>query len=218
MNICLIEDDLMLSRVMTKFFEMEKHKVHCFSTGDDAYNHITLNSEYDLYVVDINLNGNINGLDILKLIRNFHTSIPVIIITASIEFEPLEVAFHLGCTEYIKKPFNLKELQLRINKSINNKMKKFHVNDDLFFDFESKALYFQNDEIILRKKEKRAIEILIKNFNFIIPNETLEDYIWEGEIKESYPLRQLINTIRNKVPVNFIKTEIGIGYKASDAE
>lgn len=121
----------------------------------------------------------------------------------------------LGCSEYIKKPFNLKELDIRLQKTLNQKAKFFMINSQLKFDFSSKALYYNELEIELRKKEKRAIEILLNNFDFIVPNTTMEDYIWEGDIKDSYPLRQLINTIRTKIPVNFIKTEIGIGYKAT---
>lgn len=214
MRFCLVEDDLMLINAITRFCEIKKYELVTFCDSEQAFDAITINDEFDAYFLDLNFPGPIQGLDLLKRIRTFHSNVPIIIITAAIEFEPLEKAFMLGCSEYIKKPFNLKELDLRMKKCLDNRITKFNITKNLHFDFESKSLFFDNTEIDLRKKEKRAIEILIRNFNFIVTNENLQDFIWEGEIKESYPLRQLINTIRAKLPENFIKTEVGIGYKA----
>lgn len=215
MHIIIIEDDYILSKSIAKFCELKKYTYYQYFDGEDAYDGISLNTVCDLFIVDINL-PNMSGLEIVKKIRSLHTNIPIVIITASLESHPLEVAFSLGCNEYIKKPFYLVELDIRIQKILSSRLKVFNITEELEFDFDSKALYYKTQEIELRKKERRALDILIKNFNFVVSNEVLEDYVWEGEIKDSYPLRQLMNTIRSKIPVNFIKTEIGIGYKATN--
>lgn len=215
MKVCLIEDDYMLAKAIEKFCEIQHYDFEYFYDGEKAFDNIHVNNDYDIYLLDLNL-PKINGLDILKKIRECHTNVPVIVITAETNIQSLELAFGLGCNEYIKKPFNLRELDIRINKSMEKKISKFHINNIAYFDFESKSLFVNNKEISLRKKEIRALEILIKNFNFIVTNEILQDYIWEGDPKESYPLRQLINTLRGKIPFEIIKTYIGTGYKATN--
>ena len=63
-----------------------------------------------------------------------------------------------------------------------------------------------------RKKERRFLELLIFNINKTVSSETITDYVWENEIRENYSLRQLVNGIRNKLPMNIIQTDIGLGY------
>jgi len=84
---------------------------------------------------------------------------------------------------------------------------------DTFVYQKDKNVFLFNDEIIqLRKKEKRFLEILMKNINKTVNKDVITDYVWEYEIKESYTLRQLVNGIRKKLPIDIIKTDIGVGY------
>ena len=73
-------------------------------------------------------------------------------------------------------------------------------------------LYIDNQLIELRKKELRFLTLLFKNNYKKVTTEEFEMYIWEGEIKDIYPLRQLVNGLRRKLKYDFIRTEIGLGY------
>ena len=212
MKILLVENDIELSTTIKTFFELRKHEINIFYDGLESFNHLeNTNNSYDLYIFELNIT-NIDTLELIKFIRKTQIDVPIIVITASLEIEVLQKAFDYGCTEYINKPFNLRELDIRINKIFHNITKTIE-SKDFLYDKSSMDLKYNDQSIELRKKEKLFIDILFKNIGYIVSSDSITDYVWEGEIKETYPVRQLVNTIRQKLPENIIKTEVGIGYK-----
>ena len=214
MRILLIEDDFQLNQTIKRFLEIKGHDVIASYDGDNA---LTLIDEdgYDLYVIDIKL-PKINGLDIIKYIRQKDRETPIVIITASIDFDTFLEAYDSGCDEYIKKPFHLQELEIRINKLLSKNTKDtIQVDDRIFYNFDFNELYIDGQEVKLRKKESRFLRILLKNLNHVVKNEDIINYVWENEIKDTYPLRQLISELRNKIQLekNHIISEVGVGYK-----
>ena len=119
MNVLLIEDDVQLNTTITNFLTFNKYEVTSLFDGDKAISQIDIN-RYDLYIMDINV-PNINGLEIVKYIRQKDLSTPIIMITASLELDNFKLAFKNGCSEYIKKPFYLEELDIRINNLLSKK-------------------------------------------------------------------------------------------------
>ncbi len=129
------------------------------------------------------------------------------------EIQNFSTAFANGCSEYIKKPFHLKELDIRINNLlVLNNPAPIILNDELNYDLSREEFYYKNKPIRLRYKEKRFCTILMKHANSIVTNEMIYDYVWEGEIKETYPLRQLLVELRKKLPFDIIQTKIREGY------
>ena len=100
--------------------------------------------------------------------------------------------------------------------SNNNISKIIVLNNSISFDLKNKILLIDTVSLELRKKELRFLTLLFQNNKQIVSTQALEEYIWEGEIKESYPLRQLVNGLRKKIPFDFIKTEVGLGYKLNE--
>lgn len=211
MNVLVIEDDTQLNTAISEFFKLKSFEVVSIKDGIEAIDKID-SQNFDLYIIDINI-PNINGLDILKHIRKTNLTTPVIIITASLEIQNLTTAFENGCSEYIKKPFHLKELDIRINKLLNlTKSQEIVINDNLVYDLSKEEFLYEDQPIRLRYKEKRFCAILMKHINTVVPNEMIYDYVWEGEVKESYPLRQLLVDLRKKLPFDIIQTKIREGY------
>jgi len=215
MNVLVIEDDIQLNNTISKYLERNKYEVTSLTDGEEAISHIDM-VRFDLYIIDINV-PNINGLEILKYIRQKDMSTPIIIITASLELKNFQTAFDNGCSEYIKKPFYLEELKIRI-KNLLDTPKENHfiqISDDISYDTEYEELTIKNEVIKLRKKERRLLTLLLQNVNKNVKIETIENYVWENEIKEQYPLRQLIAELRKKFNTdeNFIFVDRGIGYK-----
>ena len=211
MKVLIIEDDVQLSIAISEFFKIKEFDVVSVKDGLDAIDQID-NGNFDLFIIDINI-PRINGLDLLKHIRKTDLDTPVIIITASLEIQNFATAFENGCSEYIKKPFHLKELDIRINNLLGlNNSATITLNDELTYDTNREEFDYQNRPIKLRYKEKRFCAILMKHSNTVVSNEMIYDYVWVGEIKETYPLRQLLVELRKKLPFNIIQTKIREGY------
>jgi len=214
MNILLVDDNQKLNKTIKTFLELKNHQVTSAITGQEAINFIN-NNKFDLYIIDIHL-PNINGIDIVKHIRSKDLNIPIIMVTASKEIDNLVKAFKTGCNEYIKKPFHLEELEVRINNLLNKQITNIiKIDDELSFDLLNQELFINNNIAKLRKKEKRLLSILLKHSPNTVSSDKLIAYIWENDYKDNYPLRQLVSGLKNKIPnlKNYIKAVTGIGYK-----
>lgn len=215
MKILIIEDDIQLNTTITNFLRYKGCQTTSVEDGEEALEYIDKNF-YDLYIIDINI-PKVSGLEVLKYIRQKDLITPVIIITASLELENLKTAYKNGCDEYIKKPFYLEELEIKIDKICvgNYKNEIINISDNISYDTSLEELVINGEIKRLRKKEKRLLTILLQNINKTVPTQTLENYIWENEIKETYPLRQLVNDLRKYFDngEKFIFSEIGVGYR-----
>lgn len=216
MNILLIEDDLTLNELITDYLKLNGNSVVSLEDGMNAIDTIN-KTNFDLYIIDINI-PHINGLEIVKYIRQKDISTPIIMITASMELENFKTAYKNGCDDYIKKPFYLEELEIRIDKLLSKKSNGnslIKISDTITYDTEYEELSVRGEVKRLRKKERLLLNILLKNINKLVSNEIIENYVWENEIKELYPLRQLVNDLRKHFDngEKFIFTERGMGYK-----
>lgn len=211
MRVLIIEDDVQLNLVLSEFFKIKAFDTVSVKDGLEAIRQID-HEHFDLYIIDINI-PEINGLDLLKHIRKTDLNTPTIIITASLEIQNFLTAFENGCSEYIKKPFHLKELDVRINNLLKmSKTEPIIISDEVYYDLDTETCFYKNEPVPLRYKEKRFCAILMKYIDTVVSNEMIHDYVWEGEIKEHYPLRQLLVELRKKLPLNIIQTKIREGY------
>jgi DNA-binding response OmpR family regulator len=220
MKVLLVEDDKLLSRSIKKVLEKYDFDVTHIEDGANAFDEILSNS-YDLYLLDINL-PEIDGLKLLKLIRSKEPDAIVMMITASANIDDMENAYKNGCDEYIKKPFHINELILRIEHWLKIKKSKSESKeesnniieiDNMKFDFDTLDLYIDGEFVNLRKKEKLLLSILLKNIGKTVPKEDIINYVWEGENKKEYPLRQLVSELKSKLPKDYITSVVGIGYR-----
>lgn len=211
MKVLIIEDDIQLNKAISEYFKIKAFDVVRAIDGLEALDKIE-SGNFDFYIIDINI-PHINGLEILKHIRAIDLDTPVIIITASVEIENLSTAFNYGCSEYMKKPFHLKELDIRVNNLFSlSAPKTITLSDELYYDLKSQEFFYKNNPIKLRHKEKRLCDLLIKNINNVVPSNVICDFVWEGEIKETYPVRQLLTGLRKKIPSGTIQTKTKEGY------
>ena len=211
MNVLIVEDHTQLNRAISEFCMLKAFNVESAKDGLDAIEKID-NEAFDLYIIDINI-PHVNGIELLKHIRKTDINAPVIIITASLEIQNFTSAFENGCSEYIKKPFHLKELDIRIENLLSLKTsEKIELANDFYYESDKEEFFYKDKHIRLRYKEKRFCAILMKHLNTIVPNDVIYDYVWEGEVKESYPLRQLLVELRKKLPFDIIQTKIREGY------
>jgi DNA-binding response OmpR family regulator len=216
MKILLIEDDAQLNSTISIFLKRMQHEMVSIDDGDIAIDLID-QEKFDLYIIDINL-PNISGLDIVKYIRQKDSTTPVIMITASLELENFKKAFNNGCNEYIKKPFYLEELKIRIENILSKKISDeniVRISNNITYDKEYEELIVNGEIKKLRKKERRLMNLLLENTNQIVSLEKIYYYVWENEIRESYPLQQLIYALKKyfDYPEKYIISHKGIGYE-----
>ena len=151
MNVLLVEDDFQLNATINSYLETLDFTVVSAEDGEEAIDYID-EKHFDLYLIDINIPF-INGLELLKYIRQTNIHVPIIIITASLEINNLTQAYTDGCNEYLKKPFHLKELEVRINKLMKLDVSTIKFSDDFYYSentwgikkyFDDPTLFFIN--------------------------------------------------------------------------
>ncbi len=212
MKVLLLEDEFMLLSSMKLFLASKNIEVDSFKNGKEARNSIK-NKDYDMYILDINV-PDISGLDILRRIRKTDKHTPVIIISAAIDIESIEKAYALGCSDYLKKPFNLRELEIRMEK-----LKKVSdglmvkINPEYDFDMKRSLLLKKGTIHRMTKTQNKLIGILVENLDRIVSFEDMKMLIWDDYDMSDITIRSLIKRIREATSEEFIETFRGIGYR-----
>jgi DNA-binding response OmpR family regulator len=209
MKLLLLEDNVKLNQTITKRLQLKGYKVDAFEDGQKAYEHI--DEGYSCFILDINV-PTLDGVKLLKKIREYYFDVPVIIISASVELDMIKEAYDFGCNDYLKKPFFIDELEIKIEKLC-------HIQNDLiFFDthcsFDFKASLLQIDEQTTRltKKERLLMNLFLVNKNKLVTFDLIESYVWEGKIASLESIRSLIRRLRKVLSKEYIQTVVDSGY------
>jgi len=210
MKILLVEDDEFIGESIKDYFEFQDNKVDYFSNPKLALENV-YPSYYDIFLFDVNMES-MSGFELYKELQKY-TNTPVIFITAYSDIEHIEEAFHIGASDYIKKPFDFKELELRIKKLLFNSTNCIQLENGYKFDLKQLKLFFDDKEVELTPNEKYFLELLFQNIGKIVDSETIKDYIWEDKVVCDNTLRTLVKKLRTKIEDNFIKNVRGAGYK-----
>ena len=215
MKILLLEDELMLQSSIYEYLDTLGHQVDCFSDGKIAQHNLD-SQEYDLLILDINV-PNIDGLTLMKNLNVKDTYTPTIFISADVDINTISEAFDLGAIDYLKKPFHLKELGLRIQKEIsniqNNKNIYISLSKNYSFSKEKNILFFNKTPQKLTKKQLLIINCLCSNINTIVDLEMLRYDVWDSEPVSDATIRTEISRLRKILNNDFIQNVKGIGYK-----
>jgi len=214
MKILLMEDDAVLSDILLDFMR-ESWNVDYAYDSDAVYEKLESN-KYDLFIFDINVAGK-NGLELLAELREFNNTTPAIIITAYTDTEHLQKAFDSGAHDYIKKPFELQELNARIlntQKIFNIETKKeINISKEICFLPEEKLLLKNKIQISLSTKDSLILLYFINNPSRVISNDELTQNIWDFDnIPSDATIRSHIRTLRELVGKDKISTIRGQGY------
>lgn len=213
MKVLLLEDEYMLRVSITEFLEELGFEVVGFSNGERAFDAI-YETHFDLYLLDVNVPG-MNGFDLLRTLRKEGNKIPAIFLTSMVNVNDLQEGYKSGCCDYIRKPFDLTELQIRIMHALKSHYhdgeSKIDFGSELIYDTENFTLTHAGVNIALSKTEKEIFTVLLKHTNQIVSVETFQDEIW-GEYVDPANIRVQINNLRKKLPVEIIQNRRGLGY------
>lgn len=216
MKILLLEDDLILNEIIEEHLMAQNFDVqNCFD-GIHAQELLYANT-YDLLLFDVNV-PNINGFELLENLRENKIMTPTIFITSLDMVEDVEKGFDAGCDDYIKKPFALKELDLRISniKRLNKIEDKsiVKIDENIFVDFKNLIINKENERISMTSKEFDVLNYLIKNEGNTVSIEELSSNVWSYEESPSdSTVRTYIKNLRRALGDEFIVNTRGVGYR-----
>ena len=173
------------------------YEVDYVTKGNDVIE-ITFDKEYDLYIFDINV-PDIDGLEILKSLRDADDSTPAIFISAMTDLKTFFKGFEVGADDFIKKPFYPEELIVKVNLKLSSNKKEIAFNDIVYLP-KNKQLFKNNENIYLTQIQLNLFELFINNKNRIIEQEELYDCL---EKPTGNALRFHINKLKNLTELNF---------------
>ncbi len=215
-NILLLEDDIQLSDTVKQFLEFKGYVVYVAYDGLQAED-IAYEKHIDLMLLDVKV-PQISGFDFLKNIRAEGIQTPAIFITSLNAVEDVEKGFALGCDDYIRKPFALKELLVRVESLLK---RTFGTHDEsidlgkgLLFNIKELILTRDGVKIGLKTKELKLLSLFLQHPNTLLEYAKINETLWEYDEEPSAgSLRTYIKTIRAAIGKDKIETIKNIGYR-----
>ncbi len=216
-KILLLEDDMALNETIVDYLENLNYNVISVYDGNSAIDTIYENS-FDLLLLDVNV-PDINGFEILKTARDQGIITPTIFITSLNSMVDLETGFESGCDDYIRKPFALKELKLRIETILKREFSHLNSNSieidkNIFYDSKNDLLIINNEDIHLNNKDSKLLKLFLQNQEQILSHETIYSTLWEYDEQISQnALRTYIKNLRKYLGKEKIVSIKKLGYK-----
>jgi two-component system OmpR family response regulator len=218
----MIEDDLELANILTQYLKQFNMEVTNYEEPFLALSALKIN-KYDLVILDLTLPG-MDGLDVCKqIVKNF--DIPIIISSARSDITDKVTALQLGADDYLPKPYDPRELEVRI-KTILRRFNHSNIQEEdtknkLFsFDEEKKEITKNKKYIKLTAGEYEVLLLLLKREGFIVSRDDIFENsdILNQDYESSGSLAVIINRIRHKIEENpkepqYLHTIRGMGYK-----
>ncbi len=209
MKILLLEDNKKLNTTIKKRLELKGYKIFSYIDGNEALKNIT--EGFSCFILDINV-PNVDGIKILKKIREFYKEVPIIIISATVELDIIKESYDYGCNDYLKKPFFIDELEIKIEKLCKIENDVIFFDKDCSFNFKDSILTIDGNEHRLTKKERLLMNLFLTKKNQVLSYEEIENYVWEGSFASIESIRSLVRRLRKIIEKNYIQTVVDVGY------
>ena len=184
------------------------------------------NHAFQLVIADINLPG-MNGYDLCKFIREYNETVPIIMLTAMATLTDKVEGYDAGADDYLTKPFEFKELLLKIRVLLKRTNSQYMPvgtllkASDLEMNLDSKEVKREGKTISLTAKEFQLLEYLLKNKNRVLSRADIAINVWDVDFDTNTNVIDVyINYVRNKIDKGFtqklIQTHVGMGYVLKD--
>ena len=216
-KILLLEDDANLNETVNEFLEDLGHDVISVYDGLEAQEKL-YESKYDLLLLDVNTPG-MTGFELLKEARDGDVVAPAIFITSLDSVEDLEKGFESGCDDYIRKPFALKELKIRVETLLkrgffHEEKEYIEIDKSILYDIQNNALVIDGKNVSLGNKESILLKLFMKTENEVLSHERIYKHLWDFDEEPSdTALRTYIKNIRKMIGKERIVSIKKQGYK-----
>ncbi|AOO66385.1 response regulator transcription factor [Sulfurospirillum halorespirans] len=212
-KVLCVEDEACILNNIMESLELFFGKVVGVRDGIEALDEAKSNL-YDVIMLDISI-PHMDGLEVVKKIREFDKKIPIILLSAHTEQEYLWRAVELKITRYLVKPYD-KDALIKALEDVALELightPMFQINPTCKYDFCKKTVFHKDELVHLSKSESRLLEYFLKRLNQTVTYEQLFDYMWEFEQPSKEALKSIVKELRKKIDNNFIKNLYGVGY------
>ena len=216
LKILLLEDDIELNDTIASFLTHEGFDV---TQSFDAYNakEMIFQSTFELWLFDVKVPFQ-SGTDLLKELRAENYTTPAIFITSLSSEEDVTCGFESGGDDYIRKPFALKELKMRIEAVIKRvygtTQQIIEIDSTHSFDLFEKILYIDDTRVALKPKETTLLALFLQHKNHIVTKEMIFDTLYSyGEEPKEGSLRTFVKVLRHHLGKLRIETIKEVGYR-----
>ncbi len=217
-RILIIEDDVNLGTPLAGALEMLEYKV-LYLTNDKQAMEKFDEFKPDIVILDVMLNGLLDGFEIAKLIR-LENNTPILFTTSRDGNEDFKTGFSIVNSDYVRKPYKLIEITLRINNllSLSEKTHEpIHIGHFSFYP-EEQSLKYEYEKIHLNNYETEVLALLCNNKNNFVSRDKMIEAVWnekDAKLKES-SLNNILTKLRKKLSVDpkiSIESKIGLGVR-----
>ena len=221
-KILLADDEVNFGYAMCEFLKMNGYDLQFVNDGKTAFEKYH-QFHPDLLLFDVNM-PEIDGFELARLIRAIDKNIPIIFITSISDDSSVANGFEIGCSDYLKKPFGLRELLIRVQKclSISTKNNDIYTLGTFNYSPEERCLLRQDgDSITLSYYENRLLQLLCQNFNQVCKSNELFINIWgDKDLDPKKSLEALASHLRKKLTDTLLVIENirGVGYRLRKEE
>lgn len=209
--LCVEDDDGIRKRVVNtlKFYFKEVYEESNGEDGYDAY----LEYKPDIIISDIYMPKK-NGIELVRKIREKDFDTIIVMLSAYSNEEYLLDLINLHINHYILKPVNSDNLLNGIKKAFGLRLvEKIQFCDDLYFDMKKNELYYKNNMLVLRKRDKEFLLLLYKNRGITVTYSMIEDALWLDRNMSMSALKTFIKEFRQRLPYDIIENITQVGYK-----
>jgi len=208
-KILLLEDNKRLNETIVKRLLAKGFDVDSFIDGQKAYD--SIDNGYICFVLDINV-PSLDGIELLKKIREYNEDTPVIVISSTVELDVIKNSYKYGCNDYIKKPFFIDELEIKIEKLCHIDHDVIEITKKCKFYFKDSLLEIGENKEHLSRKERLLLNLLLSQRGKVVSFSAIQAIVWEGNVVSIDSIRSLIRRIRKKIDMDCIETVVDVGY------
>lgn len=209
MKILIAEDDDNMCKILKLYLQKEGYEVECVSDGEDVLNYFE-HKKADLLLLDWMMPKK-DGIETCKELRLMKIPVRIIMLTAKTTADNEYQGLSIGADDYIRKPFDIKVLLLRIKKLCHvEKMLRFK---DISMNQDTHEVYIGDRLIDLTRKEFELLLYFLMNQNLVLSREKILDSVWgidyDGDVRT---VDTHIRRLRKKIGDSYIQTIFGMGY------
>lgn len=220
LNILIVEDDLDLAKTMIEYLALEEVACDHASNGMAGLNLANQNN-FDVILLDLNL-PRLDGLSVCQQLRQAGNDTPVLMITARDQLDDKIAGFRVGTDDYLVKPFELKELIVRINALARRRSGQAQLlrYSDLEMNLNARSVSRGGQILKLSPTTWHLLEILLRHAPNVVTKQALEHAIWGDELPDSNSLKVHLFNLRKAIdtpyPTPLLQTIAGHGFALRD--
>ena len=211
MKAILLEDEYLLNSNIKEFLEFKGVLIETYLDGGELLDNCDLKA--DIAVLDIETPG-ATGFEVIEWVKQVNENMPVLFMTAYTDIESIKKAYSLGCSDYLKKPFDLDELWLRMQQLLDSSAyTKVSLSVDIVFDLEKEQLYNLDRMVKLTKIQGKILKLFIENKNALVSYELLITEVWDDFFIKTNTIASHVKEIRKFLPESMIESVRAEGYR-----